>query len=85
MPGNALIVIDMLNSYEHDDAGPLRASERAARPTGIWSNPVATTRHAIARQGPPLDLLRPLEYPAALEMMRRNMHAEIVTGADRRL
>jgi nicotinamidase-related amidase len=29
MPNSALIVVDMLNRYEHDDAGPLRESVRA--------------------------------------------------------
>jgi nicotinamidase-related amidase len=29
MPGSALVVVDMLNRYEHDDAGPLRESVRA--------------------------------------------------------
>jgi nicotinamidase-related amidase len=32
MPENALIVVDMLNSYEHEDAEPLAESARAAVP-----------------------------------------------------
>jgi nicotinamidase-related amidase len=32
MPGTALIVVDMLNRYEHDDAEPLRDSVRATLP-----------------------------------------------------
>jgi nicotinamidase-related amidase len=32
MPGTALIVVDMLNNYEHEDAEPLRESVRAVVP-----------------------------------------------------
>jgi nicotinamidase-related amidase len=66
----ALLVVDMLNTYEHDDADKLAASVQEAMPR--IADLIGRARAADVAL-------------AALEMMERNMHAEISAAAELRL
>ena len=68
MARTALIVIDMLNPYEHEDAERLADS-------GMRGYEVSVPSDAVAHIGP--DWAR-----AALEMMAENMHADLTSVAD---
>ena len=106
---SALIVIDMLNRYEHEDAEPLVASVREALPGirrvigrtgerdtpivyvndnyGDWSagagelceNGLSGRQRALVRDA--VAHIHAELAHAALEMMRRNMRAEVLDSA----
>ena len=57
----ALIVVDMLNRYEHDDAKPLREAVRTVLPT--MSDLIARARHGGAlTPSPTFTLILPMPH-----------------------
>ena len=69
----ALIVVEMLNTYEHEDAELL--TESVAEAVGPMSDPVTGPTDAVPQIHKPL-------ADSAFEIMRRNMDAELVRSEE---
>jgi nicotinamidase-related amidase len=87
----ALLVVDILNTYEHDDADRLAASVKDAVPQiadlieRARSDDVPLVTMDVGRIVLAGQATEQCSARAACEMMERNMHAQIRPAADVRL